>query len=697
MSPQLYQNATIRALWGDFFTLPKMVDAFRELLTNYPQQRTLSVSWRDLCDFDPDFAVRVLDEPRPALKIARAVLQDQGKSYDTPIRQVHLRISEIPPSLRQQVRDLRAQHVGNFVSLKGLVRKVTKVEPKLTMGAFRCVCGHIQRITQPPDHQQEPFQCLEEEGGCDKKGNATKFTLLHDQSAYVDFQKIEIQEAPDELPPGAQPQRLAIYAMDDICGKVQPGDSVIMNGIMMVKERRHGMVKTTTFEIYLYVNSIEVEDARLEDIEISESDLLEIRKLSQDPEVYTKMVNSIAPAIFGMDHIKEALLLQQLGGVRKRMEDVNIRGDIHILLLGDPGVAKSQLMRAMVDISPRGIYASGQGSTNAGLTATAVKDDFGEGRWTLEAGALVLADQGLAGIDEIDKMNPSDRSAMHEALEQQRVSIAKAGITASLQCRCSLLAAGNPKTGRFDPYHPIHEQLDLPAPLISRFDAIYAIRDIPEWKRDRFLAKNVLRVHQAGALQEHNLRREDFTIEDPRPKPPIPRELLKKFIAYARTACVPVLTRETMTYIEDYYVKVRNEGEDDEDKKVTITLRQMEAAVRLAEASAKVRLSDEVLLEDARRAIHVMKSYIEGLTPDGSFDADIIEAGASHGQQELMLTIKKIVEDLVQIKRMAQVPGEDILKAAANKLLDKEDVKRALTRMKERKILYGYDDQYGVV
>ncbi|EQD70393.1 replicative DNA helicase Mcm, partial [mine drainage metagenome] len=311
----------------------------------------------------------------------------------------------------------------------------------------------------------------------------------------------------------------------------------------------------------------------------------------------------LAPTIKGMEQEKEAIALQLFGGVEKHHEDgIRVRGDINVLLIGDPGVAKSQLLRYITDVAPRGIYTSGKGATAAGLTAAAVKDDFAGGRWVLEAGMLVLADGGMAIIDELDKMSAEDRSAMHEVLEQQTVSIAKAGITATLNARCPVLAAANPKWGRFDSTKSIAEQIDLPPTLLSRFDVIFSIMDRPEEKRDRFLASRILRAHRDWEARPS-------AVGPSSTGAPLPPDRLKKYIAYARKTIRPVLTDGALTALEDYYVNVRKQGEEP-NAPVPITARQLEALVRLSEAAARARLSPSVEPTDAQRAIQIMENFL---------------------------------------------------------------------------------------
>ena len=310
-----------------------------------------------------------------------------------------------------------------------------------------------------------------------------------------------MQESPEGLRGGEQPQTLDIDVTDDLSGMVAPGDRVVINGILRSMQRVVKGEKHTVFDIFLECNSIEIAEKEFEEVEIDEKAEDEIKKLSCDPMIYRMVTHSIAPTIYGNEDVKEAITLQLFGGIAKEMPDgTHLRGDIHVLLIGDPGIAKSQLLRYVVKCSPRAIYTSGQSSTSAGLTATAVKDEFGEGRWTLEAGALVLADMGIAAVDEMDKMQKEDRSALHEAMEQQSISVAKAGITATLKSRCALLGAANPKYGRFDMYGDIADQINMPPSLLSRFDLIFIMTDQPEQKRDLAIAEHILKAHGVGEL-----------------------------------------------------------------------------------------------------------------------------------------------------------------------------------------------------
>lgn len=397
-----------------------------------------------------------------------------------------------------------------------------------------------------------------------------------------------------------------------------------------------------------------------------------IVELAKDPHIYDKIIKSTAPSIKGFRDIKEAIALQLFGGTPKELEDkTRLRGDIHILIVGDPGMGKSQMLKYVSKLAPRSIYTSGKGTSGAGLTAAAVRDELGG--WSLEAGALVLGDMGNVCVDELDKMRTEDRSALHEALEQQTISIAKAGIMATLNSRCSVLAAANPKFGRFDRYKSVAEQINLPSPILSRFDLTFILEDKPNIENDRELAQHILKIHQADSIT--------YEIEP---------ELLRKYIAYARKNIKPVLTDEAMKVLEEFYVSMRS-STIDEESPVAITARQLEAIIRLAEASAKVKLRSEVLAEDARKAVQLQQTCLRevGVDPEtGKIDIDIVEGRPPKSERD---KLQRVVEE---IKELQEEYGD---KAPVNILtsnlvdqynLSEEKVKEMIKQLKSKGAIY---------
>ncbi len=1332
------KDEDLAAKWEEFFTDSTNRNKISEIADSFPEKKSLEISYPEIENFDFGLAEFLLNRSSKTILIAEDVI----KKLTPPEKRVeiHLRIKSLPADSRIEIRDLRSKHLGNFIAVEGLVRKATEVRPRMVDAVFECKrCGAIIKETQDGLIFKEPLECYKEQGGCLRTAASTKFRLLNDVSKFVDTQKIEIQESPEGLRGGAQPQRLVAYTEDDLTGKISPGDRIIINGSLRSTQKKTYPVKSTLFEIFLDINSIELEEHEFEEVPISPEDVQEIIELSKDPDIYRKITASISPTIYGMTVEKEALALQLFGGVQKIMPDgTHIRGDIHIFLVGDPGTAKSQLLRYMSELAPRGIYASGKSSSAAGLcvapdtlislsngelveigtfveekmlsperiqdgvwrqptngikmntidgkfklnqqnleavwrlksprylyeiktrtnrrivispntplpvrgngtdikwvkamalntdmylatprtlpepvnkipftieligedcivigasqivkeiverlkvkyatvrniashfginenklyhhwmredrrgnptlgdliklgkeigldyrdiaphvrylsqqhgheitvptkltsdllyfagliagdgtisltsyggfairfsnsdphlmneyvtlchdlfgiapsitekdnlrpqdarfhskivarilnklgipqspksnridvssvvqrlpnqllasylrglfdcdgscnyrregggstvelytsserlakkvhilllrfgiiskirkrerkgkvtrmrrnqkdymiksqndifiltifgssnlkifekqigfnhlkktesllaavsgagdehtnwdvvpdvghlvkeireafgisqvdleiktafesgkfnpsrtylkkildnletlienkkykgrkvvlpaqlrirlsselkshlrnkdlsyllgiseyrlyefihrkgrsnkvpfiilekictilaqienkdlaerirmvvgftelqeeiegaqeklkrlqdivssdifwdeiadikitraptyiydltvqdshnfvangllahnTAAAVKDEFGEGRWTLEAGALVLADKGIACVDELDKMNPQDRSSMHEAMEQQRISIAKAGITATLQSRCAVLGAANPKYGRFDTTQYLAQQINIPVALLSRFDLIFIIIDAPDSEKDLMIAEHILRSHTIGGMQRHKeATGEDFMEEEeeiPRYAGPyLDHDFFRKYVAYAKRI-FPVMTQEASDALRDYYTSIRKQGEP-EGSSVPITARQLEAFVRLSEASARVRLSDKVTDDDAKRAIRIVEYYLKKVAgEEGRFDIDIIESGTSQSQRERIRTIRGIIKDLTE--GGGAVEHEDIIAEAEAMGIERSKAESIIKRL----------------
>ncbi len=617
----------------------------------YPEERSLEVPFSAIDGADTGLADALLERPEEVLTAGQRAMRELLPVAGPEAEGLRLRVVGLPLPAHRQVRAIRESDLNHLLALDGIVRRVSEVRPQIRDAVFECVACRT-KFHEPQDEAslvfREPLECPESQGGCGKTQGRTRFRLVAEESTYVDAQRIEVQEHPETLRHGAHPQGLSVLLTEDLTGKVLPGNRIILNGVLKSFQRasasRQGVVRNTTFDVMLLGLSFESKEREYDEIEISAEETALIESFRGDPTVVDKIVMSLAPTIKGMEEEKEAIALQLFGGVEKRHTDgVRVRGDIHVLLVGDPGVAKSQLLRYVADVAPRGIYTSGKGATAAGLTAAAVKDDFAGGRWVLEAGMLVLADGGMAIIDELDKMSAEDRSAMHEVLEQQTASIAKAGITATLNARCPVLAAANPKWGRFTGDRTIAEQLDLPPTLLSRFDVIFSIKDVPDQERDRRLANRILASHRD--IESETLG------QPPGPggalAPPFSPELLKKYIAYARRTIKPSLSQEALDALEDYYVRVRRQGEEP-NAPVPITARQLEALVRLSEAAARARLSNRVEVEDARRAIHIVETFLRrvSMTEEGKLDIDLTQSGVSHSQRERLDIVMRVMREL---------------------------------------------------
>ena len=654
--------------WSRFLK-HKYRDQLGELVSQYPKKRSLFIDYRDVYSFGKTgvrMAQELIENPGKVLEDVRDAVRSQqlarGKGREP---EVNIRFTNLP--VRVQARDIRSEHINRFVSVEGILRKTTEVRPRITEAVFRCPGGHLTKKRQEYGMFVEPDGCGTE--GCTYR----KLTLVPKRSSFVDAQKLRIQESPEGLRGGEQPQTIDVDVTDDITGTVAPGDRVVINGILRSQQRvTHGN-KSTFFDIHLEANSIEIGEKEFEEVSISEKDEEEIQRLSADPGIYRKITHSIAPTIYGNEEVKEAIALQLFGGITKNMPDgTHLRGDIHCLLIGDPGIAKSQILRYVVRLSPRGIYTSGQSSTSAGLTATAVKDEFGDGRWTLEAGALVLADMGIAAVDEMDKMNKEDRSALHEAMEQQSISVAKAGITATLKSRCALLGAANPKLGRFDEYADIGEQINMPPTLLSRFDLIFILADKPDHQRDEAIAEHILKAHGTGELIAQHAREplegvdEEYIQRELAPvMPEIEPAMLRKYVAYAKRTCFPILSPDAKEVLVGYYMRLRDLA--DATKPVPVTARQLEALVRLAEASARIRLARTIEAPDAERVVRIVDTCLRQVAYDpktGTFDIDKVTTGISKGRRDLIRAIKDAIRDNADSSGRAQIAEITSLLAA---------------------------------
>lgn len=608
------KSKTSLAKFEEFFSTKYKENVF-EVLERYPDDRSIIIDYIDLEMFDPDLADLLIEKPDDVIEASQKAIKNVNplmKNAD-----VNIRLENVTNLL--PLGDLLSKYIGRFVSADGIVRKTDEIRPRIITGIFECRgCMRLHEVDQPTTNiLVEPSLCTECGG--------RSFRLLQEESKYIDTQTARIQEPLENLSGGTEPKQILLILEDDLVDTLNPGDSVRITGTLKTfREERSGKFKN-----YIYANYIEPLEQEFEELHLTEEDEESIRELANDPDIYNKIIRSTAPSIRGYRDVKEAIALQLFGGAAKELEDkTRLRGDVHILIVGDPGIGKSQMLKYVSKLAPRSIYTSGKGTTGAGLTAAAVRDELGS--WSLEAGALVLGDQGNVCVDELDKMRPDDRSALHEALEQQTISIAKAGIMATLNSRCSVLAAANPKFGRFDRYKSLAEQIDLPSTILSRFDLTFVIEDKPDATKDRELARHILKIHQ-----------EDSVTYD------IDPELLRKYIAYARKQINPKLTDEANQVLEEFYVSMRGSGE--EESPIPITARQLEAIIRLAEASAKIRLKEVVEAEDAHKAVKLQQACLRavGLDPEtGKIDIDKVEGRTPKSERDKLRVLVNMIKDL---------------------------------------------------
>ncbi|MBN1502632.1 minichromosome maintenance protein MCM [Candidatus Woesearchaeota archaeon] len=634
-------------------------------------EKFVVVSFQKLSKFDPQLCDELLEVPSETIKAAELAIEHLELLGDT--KEFKVRFSHLPDSQYVRIRNIRSEHINKLIIIKGLVRQKSDVRPQVTSARFECPsCGNIITVLQLDSTFKEPSRC-----GCGRKG---KFRLISKE--LVDAQKLVLEESPEDLEGAEQAKRLDLFLKNDLVSPItekrtNPGSKLLVSGILKevpIPAKQGG--RLTRFDLMVEANYVEPVEEDFLEIQISKEEEEEIKELASDPKVYERLTNSIAPSIFGLERVKEALVLQALGGVRKKTTGGSItRGDIHILLIGDPGAGKSQLLKRIGGVVPKARYVSGKGATGAGLTATVVKDEFIRG-YALEAGALVLTNRGICCIDELDKMSQEDRSAMHEALEQQTVTIAKANIQATLRAETTVLAAANPKFGRFDPYEVIAKQIDLPTTLINRFDLIFPIKDLPDEEKDEAMADFILSLHQ------------DTTII----KTDVHDELLKKYFSYARQYVRPQLSASAIEEIKRYYIKMRSSGSSEEGdiRSIPISARQLEALVRLAEASAKARLAPKVTKRDAKRAIELLHFCLSkiGLDPEtGKFDIDRISTGVTASERSHISIIREIISNLEE-KVGKIIPLEDIFVETSEKGINEDKVIEVIDRLKRAGDIY---------
>jgi DNA replication licensing factor MCM2 len=596
---------------------------------------SLEVSFDHLAEQKATLAFWLANTPTEMLKIFDSVAMEvvllHYPDYERIHAEIHVRITDVP--VQYTLRQLRQSHLNSLVRVSGVVTRRSGVFPQLKYVKFDCTkCG----VTLGPFHQDSNVEVrISFCQNCQSRG---PFTVNSERTVYRNYQKLTLQESPGTVPAGRLPRHREVILLWDLIDSAKPGEEIEITGIYRnnydaALNNKNGF---PVFATILEANYVVKSHDQLAGFRLTEEDEKEIRRLSKDPKIVDKIINSMAPNIYGHTDIKTAVALSLFGGVSKEAPGRHaIRGDINVLLLGDPGTAKSQVLKFVEKTAHRAVFATGQGASAVGLTASVRRDPM-TSEWTLEGGALVLADKGTCLIDEFDKMNDQDRTSIHEAMEQQTISISKAGIVTTLQARCAIVAAANPIGGRYNSTIPFSQNVELTEPILSRFDILCVVRDTVDPVEDERLAKFVVNSH--GRAHPHinsaygfsdkskatqNVDEDEAMQVDgdaPVKEGEIPQELLRKYILYAREKCRPKLYQIDQDKMARLFADMRKQSMATGAYPITVSIvfrfrarpllmidqvRHLEAIMRISESFCKMRLSDYCSSLDVDRAIAV--------------------------------------------------------------------------------------------
>ncbi|CAJ0581805.1 unnamed protein product, partial [Mesorhabditis spiculigera] len=629
----------------------------------------LDVSLNHLQLFDEDAAQKLRTAPvrfMPALEEAAKIVADEvtrprpdGQEEMEDI-QVTLTLDEYPSTIRK----VKSSQVSQIVKISGIIIASSQVRAKATKISLQCrQCRHTVgdvRIKAGFDGYSLPRQCGAPQAGQSQRCPLDPYVILPDKCVCVDFQTLKLQENPEDVPHGEMPRHLPLYVDRYLTDQVYPGCRVTIVGVFSIRKAFQGRNSEKSLSgirtPYMRVLGIKVETTgagRTGTTEFTPEQERAFREIAKRSDVYELLSKSIAPSIFGSVDIKKSIACLLFGGSRKRMPDgITRRGDINVLLLGDPGTAKSQLLKFVEKVSPIGVYTSGKGSSAAGLTASIIRDPTSRG-FIMEGGAMVLADGGAVCIDEFDKMREDDRVAIHEAMEQQTISIAKAGITTTLNSRCSVLAAANSVYGRWDDSRGA-DNIDFLPTILSRFDMIYIVKDTHDVNRDETLAKHIIDVHVTASRS----KTDHISVEGLEMAPEkmetfdkdgyLTLDFFKKYISYARANCGPRLTDQASDKLINHYVRMRNPQAEEpaqnrigkqKPSAIPITVRQLEAIVRMSEALAKMELLPFVNERHVEEALRLFRVSTMEAAATGNLAG--VEGFTSNEEQETISRIER--------------------------------------------------------
>ncbi len=653
-------SGTVDRIWSQYgYDIEDLLrdyyqDELAELYSKFPnEQSTLTVEWSDILRKDMELADYAAVKPDATQRCFEKALADIDKGPDIDLSDAHVQFKDVEQPLT--IPELKGDDVGNLITVRGQVAKASAIKPRLTKATLRCdSCGGNFEVHQPVHGMNKPNRCLITD--C----NGQSFEPVFEESEFVEHQLIRLKEMPEDADGD---EYLDIHLRRDLPGSVKAGDRVDITGVLQTDFDDFEKVIP---DFWMDAHAVQTHETDYEDLDVnSQKEEFEAIANGEYGNPYELLIDSIAPSITGDDKIrtvKLAIALQLFGGWRRPYGDGRyVRGDSHIGIIGEAGTGKSSLLEAAEKISPRSGFVSGKNASQAGVTAAAVRDDFGDTEWSLEAGAVVKAHKGLCCIDEIDKVDDKALSSLHTALEKQRLEFNKAGIDASLRCETSILGAGNPTNGEFIDDVGVIEQLNMEPPLRSRFDLIFTLRDDEVYEKDKQISDHQLKMRQlSGLVERGDVEPEEADLISPE----IPIETLRAYIAYARENVRPVIEDDELNEeLADWFATERSNASK------SINRRMLEGIARLSEASARVRLSETVNENDIERAKSILKRFLKDLeiwypqNQDGQTDVTHLETGVDQGDREMARTIPGLIETLgdgerVEIDEVVRVAQE---------------------------------------
>jgi replicative DNA helicase Mcm len=634
-------------------------DEIGTLADHYPKEsRSLVVDHGDLYAFDPELADDYLDYPDQFRDYAEEALRLYDLPVDIDLEEAHVRMAGLPDTQTYYPDEFSpTAEASQYRTIRGDVLVATEPYSVVTTAGFECQrCGTLTRIPQSGDWQ-EPHECQ----GCERQG---PFKLNFEQSEFVDGQTIQVQTPPERA--SGTGRTLQVFVRDDACDQVEMGDRIAVSGTLRLNQQSANGQKQVEFEPYMEGHHIEVEEGSRTDLDIDADTRDRVESLANgaEGEPLDVVAESFAPQVHGYEQVKKALALAIVGGATNTPD---LRGMFHVLLIGDPSTSKSLLIERANDLAVRSLAASGKGSSSAGLTSTATQGEFSDGRWTLQPGALVKASGGALTIDELDDMQPEDRKSLLEPMSKQSISVSKAGINATLSAQTAVLAAANPKYGRFDQYEPLADQFVFDANLISRFDLVFTFLDEPDEADDRDIADHTTR-YRDGKVRQH--RGEEIPADQQDViDTPVDDDTLRAWLALASRQPDPIYASDDVrTQLRDSFVSMRGLNGYDDDAEVPVTFRKLPGVERVARAVAKLEFSPVIQPRHADAAMELVGQSLQEYqkTEDGTLDADIHETGESKAQRDRKQDVVEMIRELQNDADDSRAPVERIIERLAD-------------------------------